>query len=695
MFKKTVFIFFVVFFLAAQARPAYDTKGDDFWIAFPGSYNPKVDLHLYITSETDTSGTARTLSPFSSSDFTVSAGDVTVIQLQDTVSITNNDSREFKGINITAEDPVTVYAMSRDTVKTDAFLAIPVDSLGTEYIVQSYKNTPIEVSDGGTEFAVVGTEDGTNVTVTLSEDTLGHFAGVPYGFTLNEGEVYYLYNTVTAHPADLSGSFVSADRRVAVIGAHRCANVPSGELYCDYIAEQLPPITSWGKEFIITPLAGRTGGDTYRFMASENNTVIYLDGVSITASPLNKGDFYEAIIDGAGHITTTGRVLAVQYAHSTDYDGETGDPFMMIVPPVEQYLEKYTVYTPQLGFSGNYLNLVVNNADAGSVSVDGVFIDASNYTTIGASGYSAARLSVGEGPHNIEGSLPLLTGVYGFNFTESYGYPGGSGALDFVSTPTPTVTKTITKTRTLTVTVTPTITLTEHFTSTSTVTATPEVSPTATATATATATVSMTFTASFTYTISYTATPEFSATKTFTLSFTRTITPTPQNSPTLSFTPALTPLLSRTFTPTVSFTPANSPVLTPSLTAARTATLTITFTPPFPSPTFTLTFTPTPPYQPLSLCLKGNYPNPAKKRGTNIVFHITAPAEVTVKIFDVSGELVHASGVFYKPAGYNTYFWDGRNKSNRVAASGVYIYKIKVSNNEVTRAATGKFAAVR
>jgi len=122
-------------FAAAGAEAAPDTKGTKFWIAFPSSYNPNVNLYVYITGDTDTSGQVRSLSPLYTVNFTVSAGDVTVVTLPNNASIVNNDSLEYKGIRVTALDEVTVYAMSRDAVKTDAFLAIPVEGLGTEYLV--------------------------------------------------------------------------------------------------------------------------------------------------------------------------------------------------------------------------------------------------------------------------------------------------------------------------------------------------------------------------------------------------------------------------------------------------------------------------------------------------------------------------------------------------------------------------------
>ena len=43
-------------------------------------------------------------------------------------------------MHVVTLDPVTVYGINRAIATTDAFLAIPVDALGTEYINLGYGN---------------------------------------------------------------------------------------------------------------------------------------------------------------------------------------------------------------------------------------------------------------------------------------------------------------------------------------------------------------------------------------------------------------------------------------------------------------------------------------------------------------------------------------------------------------------------
>jgi hypothetical protein len=126
----------------------------------------------------------------------------------------------------------------------------------------AYKN--VGRSWNATLFGIVAAESGsTIVTITPSVTTSGHTVGVPYNITLTQGQTYLLKNGSST--ADLTGTSISATQNVAVFGGNQCANIPAGKTYCDHIVEQLPPLTSWGKEFVTVPLATRLNGDTYQF----------------------------------------------------------------------------------------------------------------------------------------------------------------------------------------------------------------------------------------------------------------------------------------------------------------------------------------------------------------------------------------------------------------------------------------------
>ncbi len=125
-------------------------------------------------------------------------------------------------------------------------------------------------------------------------------------------------------------------------------------------------------------------------------------------------------------------------------------------------------------------------------------------------------------------------------------------------------------------------------------------------------------------------------------------------------------------------TPSVTPTVTPTFTATPTRTATLTRTPTMTA-TITPTQTPTPPH--LTLTSVTNYPNPFADQ-TTLVYDVTAPADITIKFYTISGELIRTmqslnGDIPSANIGRNYAIWDGKNQAEQRAASGVYIYRIE------------------
>src|SRR5690606_38106684 len=140
---------------------------------------------------------------------------------------------------------------------------------------------------------------------------------------------------------------------------------------CDFIAEMIPPIDSLGTAFYSFPLGGRLNGDTFVAVVTEDDTIITIDGTitSInraansastytTPDALDAGAKLEFILTSGAEITSNKPILIAHFSNGTTFDSQTGDPFMNILPPFEQYLGSYNVTTPAMGFSANYITLI-------------------------------------------------------------------------------------------------------------------------------------------------------------------------------------------------------------------------------------------------------------------------------------------------------------------------------------------------
>ncbi|HEY0469342.1 MAG TPA: hypothetical protein VGC79_34365 [Polyangiaceae bacterium] len=404
--------------VAAGAKAAPDSRGTDFWLSFPTNYTTTPVLSLFIAGETATTGTVSVLGTMV--PFSVTPGVVTTVILPAAAQASTTDGIESKGIHVVSGQEVTVYGLNRIQYTTDAYLGLPTDILGTDYIVLAYPNTGSGVS---TEFSVAATHDNTVVTIKPSVTTGSRIAGVPYNVSLSAGQTYQLRNSNGA-PADLTGTIITSNAPIAVFGAHSCANIPDGGTgYCDHVVEEIPPTSTWGRNFVTYPLASRHNGDTFRILAQADNTQVRINGALVAT--LNRGQVRQQIINGASQITSSAPILVAQYSNGTTYDGVTSDPFMMLVPPQEQFLASYTVTTPATGFRTNFINVVSPSAGVGALKIDGVVVPAASFSAIGSSGYLGAQLTVGLGSHRLISSLPFGAFVYGFDTDDSYGYPGG------------------------------------------------------------------------------------------------------------------------------------------------------------------------------------------------------------------------------------------------------------------------------
>lgn len=406
---------------------ARDSKGTEFWIAFPGNYARPTNTNLvtyyqelYITSEVSTSGTVSVPGAGISIPFSVSANSFAVIQFPYPIDIGNSDTISNRGVHVTSDDEVTVYGLNKSAISSDGFLALPVDVLGNEYQVLGYSNVG-EIE--GNQFLVVGTVDGTVVTITPSVTVGIRTAGVPYDITLNEGETYLLRD-LNPNTSDLSGTKIVSTEPVGVFGGHRGANIPRGFFSSDHLVEMIPPVSSYGRSFAVMPLATRVNGDYWRVLASRDSTIVQINGVA--QSMLNANQFLEVLLTDAAFITSDRPVLVAQYSASSSFDGVFGDPFMMLVPPHEQYCSTYVISAPLSEIPFNFLNITAPNEAVGSVILDNTPIPVTEFTPIPGSDFSYARVPVSQGGHVLNSAYRFGCLVYGFDSLEAYGYPGGT-----------------------------------------------------------------------------------------------------------------------------------------------------------------------------------------------------------------------------------------------------------------------------
>ena len=257
--------------------------------------------------------------------------------------------------------------------------------------------------------------------------------------TLNRQDTLLLRSTLV-----LTGTRVESNNQISFFSGHECTNVPAGVGACDVIVEQLPPVQSWGNRFATAPLLTRLSYDVFRIVAGDMPTDVY-----IQCTPSNGGNGYNMTVSlesYAFHAMTipstdfcwiegTERILVAQLSVGTFADSVPSDPFMAMVPPVDQYSNSYTLATvPSVVQSyTHYVNIYIPVAFA---QFDQIFLDGvplSQFTAEPINRLEETQVysvgtNVSEGVHtlshtNLVAQIGVI--VYGFGHFNSYGYPGG------------------------------------------------------------------------------------------------------------------------------------------------------------------------------------------------------------------------------------------------------------------------------
>jgi len=327
--------------------------------------------------------------------------------------------------------PVVAYQHSPigATFTNDASMLLPEHALTGNYVVASF---PALIGPYPSYLTVIGVENNSTVNVEARQATAGG-GGVPAlaanantNLMMNR---YSMLNLVVAtqQGGDISGTIISSDSPLHVMGATECANVPNGQtFYCDHVEEAMLPLEYWGEEYVGAHASARSGNEKYHWRVYSGE-----DGVTINTTPaqpgfpimLNKGQFHQFQANPAPNnsfvITGDGPFMPVQYLEGQTGGGNTGDPSMIQSVPTEQYLDAYAFVTGT-GYTVHYVQVIRPNGGA-EVFIDGNMVG--GYYAVG--NYQVADVATTQGAHFANSDQPFGIIQVGYTDATSYGYPGG------------------------------------------------------------------------------------------------------------------------------------------------------------------------------------------------------------------------------------------------------------------------------
>jgi len=393
--------------------------------------------------------------------YTLQAYETLPLVLSDTLELRWSERPLRRAVEIIAELPISVIAMSSQYTTSDSYTALPIDLWGTEYVVLSLPNdtygdgygTPVDPADiRQSEFMIIAHENGTQVEFQPTVPTEGgRAAGQWHTVMLNRGECFL----VKAAPSqqgtgDLSGTMVRSSKPIGVLSGHVRASVPIGLPPMldskDHLVEMLLPNALLSSSYVTVPFAtgGRLPiGDYLRAVAIYPDTriTIYTEredlqrvlaqpGDTLTLPNVNSPTWWNANKPFAlVQLMTTGSVA----------NSITFDPSMVIAPPIGRYVSRCVIHTPanlndatfSRQFDRHWVNIICDENARLSLKLDGEIIAqriAPELATqkFRSSGMFWAQIPLSPGVHVLTADSGVFTGVvYGMGYTDSYAHPIG------------------------------------------------------------------------------------------------------------------------------------------------------------------------------------------------------------------------------------------------------------------------------
>jgi hypothetical protein len=401
------------------------------------------------------------------------------------VAVSTNSTRSShangQAFRLSSDQPVVAYDINPFggiySYLSSASLLIPVESWSGNYVAAVPPHgVPRLVGKNSaiydTFVMVVASEDDTEVSVrapvpiVAGPGVTATAAGQPLRLRLNAGQFVQLMETFGGDPKKppgMSGTLVSANKPIGVIGGSPCLFIPDEVTACDAAHQQMPPLSSWGHEYAAV-------SHPTRLLTKKDEPVPWqvvgaVDGTVLTYSPQPPAPYAPPGMTAVPAPTTLAAGQTVQFwtdqafvvrsqdaAHPIHLAGmmsgadfmqgervrRTGDPEFVNAVPTDQYLTDVTFFTDPLYPE---TSLVVTRKPG----ADGRFADVNlgctqapltGWAPLGPLEYTRVDLvrwryqpaipGCDNGVHRMTSSKQFSVTVWGWGSVVSYAYPGGT-----------------------------------------------------------------------------------------------------------------------------------------------------------------------------------------------------------------------------------------------------------------------------
>ena len=321
-------------------------------------------------------------------------------------------------VRVLSSGVTSIHFIGKEYSGEDGFLVLPITQLGKQYYAVTYKTyrhdlpsfVCVSALDQETSVAIT-TKAGRNVQIILAPYESYRFDGIDL--------------------EDLTGTFIDGSNPITVISGG-FASVPEDFMSPDGLCSLMIPINFWKYSYVMSPFFGRSAGYIYRILSSNQTVKVNISSygsVQIEANGWFEGDVTG---DTVTSIEAERPVFVVQYMKSF-YSDNKADPAMMVVPPVETFVNNVTFpveYMTCCGGGTQYnIHVIINCMFANDLMFDDTQ-SMSNWPRLESYDRKmcAVKGSVRTGLHSVTHQDPeakFTVAVYWFYDSTAYAYPAG------------------------------------------------------------------------------------------------------------------------------------------------------------------------------------------------------------------------------------------------------------------------------
>lgn len=335
---------------------------------------------------------------------------------------------EAKGIRVSSTVNITVYAMNMKQYGSEGYAALPVDVLGQQYTILTYKPTRKSL------IGITATTDATVVNIHLNSSKPLLIEGVnrtskggSFEITMNRLNTFQFAST-----DDLSGTVISSNNAISVFTGNLCAS-SSNAIQCSHFCEQVPPIESWGRHFIVPRISNVTGS-FIRIVAAYGYTNISVTGRTIRKNYMITDPNHRIEIDIGSKTVSVEASRPIYILLVPKYTSTSFNSFMISVPAIEQYSHYYHIALPSSGYTSHYMIVLIaskqnqllymrldnNHLNENPTDEETVVVNGEDYTALTVAITAKVHIVT-----NLYKNAKFGLMLFGFGTNEAYGYPGG------------------------------------------------------------------------------------------------------------------------------------------------------------------------------------------------------------------------------------------------------------------------------